>query len=127
MTIFTENGLHAADRYHGEGKGGELTLRIRKEGENIVIEMTDNGYGIEAKVLKQLFQVPTTTKGSLEGTGLGLYRIRQIVDTLKGKAWAESEGKGKGARFIAELPIYTGGPSPDGTIQPQANRPRRRR
>ena len=49
-----------------------------------------------------------TTKGSSEGTGLGLYRVRKIVDLFRGKVWAESEGKGKGATFIVELPVYEG-------------------
>lgn len=57
-------------------------------------------------MLKDIFLASVTTKGSVEGTGLGLYRIRKIVDKWKGDIWVESEGKNKGATFIVEFPIY---------------------
>ena len=56
-------------------------------------------------MLNDVFLASVTTKGSVEGTGLGLYRLRKIVDKHKGKIWVESKGKDKGARFIVELPI----------------------
>ncbi|HAV11331.1 MAG TPA: hypothetical protein DCX32_02195 [Candidatus Moranbacteria bacterium] len=39
------------------------------------------------------------------GTGLGLYVGKNIVDAHHGKVWVESDGEGKGSRFIIELPI----------------------
>ncbi|MBF0570577.1 MAG: GHKL domain-containing protein [Candidatus Omnitrophica bacterium] len=104
---YVENAFHAAHRHNARGEG-KVSLHIFKRDDFIIIEVSDNGYGVEAKVLKQLFQVPTTTKGSAEGTGIGLYRVRQVVDRLKGQAWAESQGKAKGAKFIAQLPVYKG-------------------
>ena len=50
--------------------------------------------------------MPTTTKGSSEGTGIGLYRVRQICELLKAKYGAESEGRGKGAMFYVDIPVY---------------------
>jgi len=40
-----------------------------------------------------------------DGAGLGLFVGRKIVEAHKGKIWVESEGKGKGSRFIVEIPI----------------------
>ena len=40
-----------------------------------------------------------------DGTGLGMYVGKKIVAEHKGRIWAESEGKGKGSRFILELPV----------------------
>ena len=73
------------------------------------MEMSDNGYGIPEKVLKQLFEVPTTTKGSSEGTGIGLYRVRQICNILKAKYGAVSPGDGQGATFFVEIPFANQG------------------
>jgi len=102
------NGMHAALRQNPNG-GGKLVLKISRQNDHVIIETTDNGYGIEPKILKQLFQVPTTTKGSTEGTGLGLYHVRRVVaDMLKGTVRAESQGAGQGARFVVALPVYKG-------------------
>ena len=100
---FVRNSLHAIRR--NEEK--KISLKIfKKSGTIIRIECTDNGYGIPKEIINDIFLSSMTTKGSSEGTGLGLYRVRKIVDLFRGKVWAESEGKGKGATFIVELPVY---------------------
>lgn len=72
----------------------------------IKITLTDNGPGIEKEKLLSVFTAFYTTKGTHEGTGMGLYNATQfIVERHKGKLWAESDGPGKGASFIIELPI----------------------
>jgi len=102
---FVRNSLHAVKR--NEEK--KIVLRIFKKNENTIrVECTDNGYGIPKEIINDIFLSSMTTKGSSEGTGLGLYRVRKIVDLFRGKVWAESEGKGKGATLIVELPIYEG-------------------
>jgi signal transduction histidine kinase len=100
----TTNALHAV-KY----KEGEKLIQIKvflKSDKFIRIEFSDNGYGISKEMLSDVFLASVTTKGSVEGTGLGLYRVRKIVDKHKGKIWAESEGKNKGAKFIVELPVH---------------------
>ena len=69
------------------------------------IYFSDNGYGIKKEMLEIIFTPFTTTKASTEGTGMGLYNAKKIIERHKGKIWAESEGLGKGATFIIELPI----------------------
>jgi len=41
----------------------------------------------------------------VEGAGLGLYVAKKFMEMHRGRIWAESEGKGKGSKFIVELPI----------------------
>lgn len=102
---FVRNSLHAVRRKEEK----KITLKIFRKNETIIrIECSDNGYGIPGEIINDIFLSSMTTKGSTEGTGLGLFRVRKIVDIFRGKVWAESEGKGKGATFIVELPVYGG-------------------
>jgi len=102
---FVRNALHAVKLETPK----VVDLKIfKKDQDTIRIECRDNGYGIKKEILKDIFLSSMTTKGSSEGTGLGLYRVRKIIDLFKGKVWAESEGKGQGATFIVELPICKG-------------------
>jgi signal transduction histidine kinase len=78
------------------------------------MEISDNGYGIkkEPGFIESIFVDYVTTKASTEGSGMGLSRVRKIIQMHKGRIWAESEGKEKGARFIVELPIHHGSADP---------------
>jgi signal transduction histidine kinase len=106
LVNFSKNAFQAV-RHNENGK--KVTLRIYKKDDDCIrIEVEDNGSGIPPKILKLLYEVPTTTKGSAEGTGIGLYRIRQICEILRAKYGAESEGEGKGALMYVEIPVYKG-------------------
>ncbi len=99
------NSLHAVSRREIK----EIKLRIfQKDADWIRIEYWDTGYGIEKSIIKDIFLAHVTTKGSTEGSGLGLYRVRKIIELHGGRIWAESEGKDKGAKIIAELPVFKG-------------------
>ncbi len=63
--------------------GGVLTLRTRREDERVVIDVADTGPGLPPDVGRRLFE-PFVTKGKPEGTGLGLFNARQIVDEHEG-------------------------------------------
>lgn len=104
---FIRNSIHAVK--HKPKEDRRIVLKIfKKDYKTIRIECIDGGYGIEKNLLKDIFLANVTTKGSSEGTGLGLHRVRKIVDAFGGRVWAESEGKDKGATLIVELPSYDG-------------------
>lgn len=69
------------------------------------IIFSDNGEGIRKEDLKLIFNAFVTTKPSSCGTGMGLYNAIRIIEKHRGRIWAESEGKDKGATFIMELPV----------------------
>ena len=61
------------------GGSGTLTLRTRAEGEEVVVEVADDGPGIPPEVLPRIFEALFTTKPPGKGSGLGLDSARRIV------------------------------------------------
>ena len=93
-------------------KGG-VTVRVEHKPEpepDIVrVSVTDTGIGIPDTELPYLFAKFSRGKDlsrlNAGGTGLGLYVAKNMVEKNGGKIWAESDGEGKGSRFILELPV----------------------
>jgi signal transduction histidine kinase len=100
------NLIDNAIKYTEKGKV-QVELKLIKN--KILFSVSDSGMGIEEGDMINLFKKFSRGQGTsvihTEGTGLGLYVARQMIESHKGKIWAESEGKGKGAKFIFELPI----------------------
>ncbi len=86
-------------------RGGNLWLRTRLNGDKneIKIEVRDDGAGISADVLPQIFEPFMTTKESGRGVGLGLAISRGIVESHNGRIEVESE-LGHGTTFTVVLP-----------------------
>ena len=80
-----------------------ITITILKEKEHQIIEITDNGIGITEKNLEKIFSYGFSTKK--EGKGFGLQTSALAMMEIKGKLSAESDGEGKGAKFIINLPL----------------------
>jgi signal transduction histidine kinase len=91
---------NAIDAMHGEGK---LKVRVYREDDCVVVEITDNGPGIPDNVRAHIFEPFFTTKGVGEGTGLGLDTVQRIVKKHRGNIQLESvPGQ---TRFQVWLPI----------------------
>jgi signal transduction histidine kinase len=104
LVILANNAIHALQASPQK----KITLKAELSNHNLArVAFTDTGYGIKKEMLGIIFTPFTTTKASTEGTGMGLYNAQKIIEKHKGKIWAESEGEGKGATFIIELPIAT--------------------
>jgi signal transduction histidine kinase len=93
---------------------GLITVRTSNpDPGRIRIEVEDNGVGIEPTVLPKIFdafeQGDSTQSRQFGGLGLGLAISRAIVKLHGGTLSAHSEGKGKGARFVLELPATISG------------------
>jgi PAS domain S-box-containing protein len=89
--------------------GGEIRVMAKKEGEMLIISVSDTGIGMTVQEQKRLFeafyQASGGIKGKTPGTGLGLAITRSIVEKHGGKIWMESGGTNKGSRFTFTLPI----------------------
>lgn len=104
LVNLVENAFHAVGRLEGE-RNVKLTIKKSPDQHHLRMEVLDNGYGMEEKIINQVFEVPTTTKGSMEGTGLGLYRVRKVCEILNAKRGCSSPGKDQGALFYVEIPF----------------------
>ena len=88
--------------------GGLIELGIHKENNNIVISVTDNGYGISEENLKNLFQrhfrIRRREHKLVKGSGLGLFIVRSVARHHGGDAFVQSE-VGHGATFGIRIPL----------------------
>lgn len=88
---------------------GEIHVSLAKDTGKIRFIVQDTGVGISKEDMAHLFTEGGHGKDSVsinvESTGFGLYIVKNIIEAHNGKVWAESEGEGKGSRFIAELPV----------------------
>ena len=79
------------------------------DGKYVTVRVKDQGAGIPKIELKQIFKrfyrVPGPLATRVKGTGLGLYIVRSVAKRHGGRAWAESEGPGRGSTFVLQLPI----------------------
>ena len=81
----------------------KIMIRIKDDGQNWVIDITDNGPGFGIRDPKRLFEAFYTTKSEQQGMGLGLAISAAIVEEHQGKIWAAQNPQG-GAIFYVSLP-----------------------
>jgi len=91
---------------------GKIQILLKLYEEYIVLYVKDSGIGLTKNELEIIFKkfskIERYGKGyniSSEGTGLGLYISREIVESHGGEIWAESLGRNKGSTFYVKLPI----------------------
>lgn len=87
---------------HAMPAGGELILTTRREGESVVLDVTDTGVGMTEEVRERIFDAFYSTRPS--GSGLGLPTTRKIIEGHGGTIDVQSE-PGKGSRFTVRLPL----------------------
>jgi CheY-like chemotaxis protein len=90
-------------------KGGLVRVTLDRKDSDVRIVVSDNGEGIDAELLPNVFdrfrQADNSTRRRLGGLGLGLSIVKHIVELHGGTVEAKSEGQGRGATFIVHLPI----------------------
>ena len=110
MTQVIYNLLNNAIKFTKEG-GGAISINTEKEDNHILVSVKDTGSGIDSEILPRLFSKFVTK--SYQGTGLGLFISKGIIEAHGGKVWAENNndddnsianGK-KGSTFYFDLPV----------------------
>jgi PAS domain S-box-containing protein len=112
------NLLNNAARYTDDG--GDIVVRARREGEQAVIAVRDNGIGIAPDVMPRMFEM--FSRGHREtgrhqgGLGIGLALSRRLAQMHNGSLDALSDGPGRGSEFTVRLPLAA--PAPVGEAVP---------
>ena len=91
-------------------EGGAVTISAERKNGEIQIAVTDTGMGIPPEHLAHIFTRfyrvdKSRSRASGGGSGIGLTIARHLVEAHGGRIWAESEGEGKGSRFVFTLPL----------------------
>jgi len=99
------NLIHNAVKFSPDG--GDVTVGVRREGDELVTSVTDEGIGIPrasvGRVFERFYKVDRArARGG--GTGLGLSIARHVIEQHGGRIWVESE-EGKGSVFSFALPV----------------------
>jgi signal transduction histidine kinase len=120
LSQVVSNLLNNAAKYTPEG--GKLVLSARRDGDEILISVSDNGIGIPSEMLPRVFDLFTQVRGNLDrsrgGLGIGLALVKQLVEMHEGVIVAESAGPGKGSSFRLRLPMVEVAPAPSVAAEP---------
>jgi len=88
--------------------GGRVEVAAEQDGESIRFSVRDEGLGIptgeQARIFDKFYRLDPDNRRGVGGSGLGLYISRELVRSMNGRVWVESQ-PGQGATFIFELPI----------------------
>jgi PAS domain S-box-containing protein len=106
VRIIFQNLLSNAVKY--TKKGGNISLSITADEKDLHIKVADDGVGIPAnvqsKIFTKLFRADNARVVESEGTGLGLYILKAVVERGGGKIWFES-AENHGTTFYVDLPL----------------------
>lgn len=106
IKIVMQNLLENALRYNVEN--GQIVIKVEKKPPYVEVSVTDTGIGIPKddlpKLFTKFFRAKNVLKYETEGTGLGLYLTKNIVEAHGGKIWVESI-ENRGTTFHFTLPI----------------------
>ncbi len=103
--IIVTNLVDNAIKYTASGR---IDVRVNGLEDRISIEVSDTGIGLIEEDTQNLygkfFRGKEATKTTPTGSGIGLYIVKQIIDSLKGSIYAESKGRNQGSKFTATIP-----------------------
>jgi signal transduction histidine kinase/ActR/RegA family two-component response regulator len=107
LTQVFANLLNNAAKY--TPPGGRISLTVRREHQEVVVSVRDNGIGIPEPMIPRVFelfgQIRNPASGSQGGLGIGLTLAQRIVEMHEGSLTVLSGGRRKGAEFKVRLPV----------------------
>jgi hypothetical protein len=116
------NLLNNAAKY--TGPGGHFAVAVQRVENRGVVEVRDDGVGIPAELLPEMFELFVQghqgVARSAGGLGIGLALVRSLVDLLGGSVEARSPGLGMGSTFVVRLPGLAAQPAQPGLQEAQS-------
>lgn len=124
LNVDTEYGLHAsadprrwqlvvknlvdnAVKYSPDG--GMIDVYLAKRERWIELSVVDQGCGFDAdeapRLFERFYRSGNEDTRTTQGIGLGLYLVREIVHSMRGRVAARSDGPGKGSKFVVQIPL----------------------
>jgi signal transduction histidine kinase len=101
-----DNAIHYSQPPKG---GGRVTVNLHLAGDSIEFKVVDNGIGVpkdqQGKLFTKMFRAKNAKEVRPDGTGLGLYLVKRVVEDQGGKVIFESK-PGKGSTFGFKMPIH---------------------
>lgn len=98
------NLINNSIKYRSAGRMPEILIRTYREGDEMVIVVSDNGIGIPQSEIGKIFQKYQRVASSVDGSGIGLYLVKEIMEASGGRITVSSEF-GKGSEFRLYLKI----------------------
>ena len=90
--------------------GGRIRLSVARKADTVVIKVVDSGAGISEEMLPRMFELFTQVERPLDrtttGLGIGLALVHRLVEMHGGHVMAHSDGPGKGAELVVQLPLH---------------------
>lgn len=105
LTVVLNNIISNSIKYHREQAGAFVSIDVKVDTLRAAITIKDNGIGIEETYLDKIFQMFYRATAQSEGSGLGLYIVKETIDKLNGTIKVESV-YGQGTTFLIEIPNY---------------------
>jgi signal transduction histidine kinase len=106
IRLVLQNIIENAIRYSNDG--GVVKVSFEPKDDSVLVTVTDHGIGIPQElqkyVFERFFRATNAIKAETDGTGLGLFVTRSILEKINGKIWFESK-EGKGTSFYFTIPI----------------------
>ncbi|MHB1034666.1 MAG: ATP-binding protein [Pirellulales bacterium] len=99
-----ENLVSNAVKFMGDQADPRIEIGARRDGGEAVYYVRDNGIGLDPRYLERVFRLFERLEPGIEGTGVGLAIVKQIIELHGGRIWVESEGPGHGSTFCFTLP-----------------------
>ncbi len=104
MTNFISNAI----KYSAASRTGIVTVILKTNKREVIFAIQDNGVGIpkinQSRIFEKFFRADNVIKMETEGSGLGLYISKMIVEISGGRLWFEST-EGQGSVFYFSLPL----------------------